>query len=106
NPLDAAFLTWQSLPVHLNGRPVQFLAQDIDPTIKVSGQAQSAEPVLWLMLKPDTVLGLANAETGNPNLVRPHLMEPRWHSITQSLSVTGLDLSRTAYLVLWAWEAG
>ncbi|PYO40839.1 MAG: cell surface protein SprA, partial [Gemmatimonadetes bacterium] len=106
NPLDAAFLTWQSLPVHLNGRPVQFLAQDIDPTIKVSGQAQSAEPVLWLMLKPDTVLGLANAETGNPNWVRPHLMEPRWRSITQSLSVTGLDLSRTEYLEFWVWEDG
>jgi Motility related/secretion protein len=106
NPLDAAFLTWQSLPVHLDGRPVQFLSQDIDPTIRVTGQAQSAEPVLWLTLKPDTVLGLANSNTGNPNWVRPHLAEPRWRSITQSLSVTGIDLSRTEYLEFWVWEDG
>ncbi|HEX9279266.1 MAG TPA: cell surface protein SprA [Gemmatimonadales bacterium] len=106
NPLDAAFLTWQSLPVHLDGRPVQFLAQDIDPNIRVSGQAQSAEPVLWLTLKPDTVLGLANFVTGNPNWVKPHVVEPRWRSITQSLSVTGIDLTRTEYLEFWVWEDG
>ena len=106
DPRDAGFLTWQSLPVHLDGRPVQFLAQDIDPNIRLTGQAQSAEPVLWLMLKPDTVLGLANAATGAPTWVKPHRVAPRWRSITQSLSATGVDLSRTEYLEFWVWEDG
>ncbi len=107
NPLDAAFLTWQSLPVHANGSPVQFFATDIDPTIRLTGQAQSAEPVLWLMLKPDTALGLANVNTGNPNWVRPHRVgAPRWRSITQGLGATGVDLSRVEYLEFWVWEDG
>ena len=92
--------------MHLDGRPVQFFAKDIDPDIQVIGQAQSAEPVLWLTLKPDTVLGLANSVTGNPNWVKPHVVEPRWRSITQSLSVTGIDLTRTEYLEFWVWEDG
>src|SRR2546422_9774498 len=56
------------------------------------------------MLKPDTVLGLADVNTGNPNWVRPHQDGPRWRSITQPLSATGIDLSRTEYLELWVWE--
>ncbi|HET7251244.1 MAG TPA: hypothetical protein VFI79_15435, partial [Gemmatimonadales bacterium] len=51
--LDAVPLTWQSLPLDQKGNPVQFFPRDIDPTIVLVGQAQSAEPVLWLMLKPD-----------------------------------------------------
>ncbi|PYO35278.1 MAG: hypothetical protein DMD74_08000 [Gemmatimonadetes bacterium] len=39
DPRDAGFLTWQSLPVHLDGRPVQFLAQDIDPNIRLRDHA-------------------------------------------------------------------
>jgi hypothetical protein len=107
DPLDAAFLTWQSLPVHANGSAVQFLATQIDPTIQLTGQTQSAEPVLWLMMKPDTVLGLANASTGSPNWVRPHGPgAPRWRSVTQTLSATGVDLSRVEYLEFWVWEDG
>jgi motility/secretion related protein SprA len=107
DPVEAAFLTWQSLPIHADGSPVQFLPTQIDPTIRLTGQAQSAEPVLWLMLKPDTVLGLANANTGAPNWVRPRIPgAPRWRSITQTLSATGVDLSRVEYLEFWVWEDG
>ncbi len=101
---NAAFLTWQSLPYNRDGSPVQFLAQQIDPTIRTIGQAQSAEPALWIMMKPDTVLGLADAKSGAPNWVRPHQDGPRWRSITQVLSSTGIDLSRIEYLELWVWE--
>ena len=109
---DAAFLTWQSLPynvVNNQYQPVQFLPQQIDPTLRFVGQAQAAEPVLWLMLKPDTVLGLANNRVGSPsfglpNWVRPHHDAPRWRSITQSLSTTGIDLSRVEFLEFWVWE--
>jgi len=107
DPVNAAFLTWQGLPYNvINNRydPVQFLPQQIDPTIRFAGQTQAAEPVLWLMLKPDTVLGLANNRTGLANWVRPAQNAPRWRSITQTLSPTGIDLSRVEFLEFWVWE--
>jgi len=112
NVADAAFLTWQSLPYNVSSNqfvPVQFLPQQIDPSLRFTGQAQSAEPVLWLMLKPDTVLGLANNRPespsfGLPNWTRPTHDAPRWRSITQTLSVTGVDLSRVEFLEFWVWE--
>jgi hypothetical protein len=109
DPNQAAFLTWQSLPYSVNGAPMQFLPQQIDPTLRFTGQAQAAEPVLWLTLKPDSVLGLANNRHGSPdfglpNWTRPPLHAPRWRSITQTLSATGVDLSRVEFLELWVWE--
>lgn len=106
---DAAALTWQNLPYNSDGSPVQFFPQQIDPTIRLAGQAQSAERALWLMLKPDTVLGLANNNPtspayGAPNWVRPPQQAPRWRSITLPLSETGIDLSRVEFLELWVWE--
>src|SRR3989449_10271153 len=59
DPANAVALTWQNRPLNPDGTPVQFLPQQIDPQIRLVGQAQSAEPILWLTLKPDTVLGLA-----------------------------------------------
>ena len=107
--VDAVPLVWQSLPANPDGRFVQFTAQQIDPTIRLVGQAQAAEPVLWLMLKPDTMMGLADSRTGNPNWRRPGFgsnarFATRWRSITQTLSTTGIDLSRVEYLEFWVWE--
>ena len=110
----AAFLTWQSLPYDFRSgqaQPMQFLPTQIDPTIRLVGQTTVAEPVLWLTLKPDTVLGLANNRPaspgfGEPNWVRPPTNAPRWRSITQTLSPTGIDLSRTEFLEFWVWEDG
>jgi hypothetical protein len=112
--LDAVPLTWQSLPCNLDFktgdcRLVQFTSDKIDPNIVLLGQTQSAEPVLWLMLKPDTMMGLADSRTGNPNWRRPgsgNNARPttRWRSITQTLSATGIDLSRVEYLEFWVWE--
>src|SRR5207245_10496980 len=59
DPRDAAFLTWQSLPVHLDGRPVPFLAQDIDPSISLTGQAASAAPAVRLLHTPERALSLS-----------------------------------------------
>ena len=106
DPNQAAFLTWQSLPYALSNNglvPRQFLPQQIDPTLRFTGQAQAAEPVLWLTLKPDSVLGLAN-QAGVPNWTRPPQNTPRWRSITQALSATGVDLSRVEFLEFWVWE--
>src|SRR5437879_45436 len=63
------------------------------------------------MMKPDTVLGHANntpasPNFGAPNWVRPPTNGPRWRSITQTLSPTGVDLSRTEFLEFWVWEDG
>ncbi len=107
--LDAVPLTWQSLPLDQKGNLIQFFPQQIDPTIVLVGQAQSAEPVLWLTLKPDTMMGLANSRTGIPNWRRPGTgnnarSATRWRSITQTLSATGVDLSRVEYLEFWVWE--
>ena len=114
--VDAVPLTWQSLPVDFSGHLVQFFAQQIDPTIRLAGQAQSAEPVLWLMLKPDTMMGLADSRTDNPRYGIPNWRRPgsgnnarpatRWRSITQTLAATGIDLSRVEYLEFWVWEDG
>jgi hypothetical protein len=114
DPANAAFLTWQSLPYNLRGSsyvPVQFLPREIDPTLLFAGQTQGAEPVLWLMLKPDTVLGLANNRPGSPSFGRPNWTRPpqdapRWRSLTQTLSPTGIDLSRVEFLEFWIWEDG
>ncbi|HEY6785598.1 MAG TPA: cell surface protein SprA, partial [Gemmatimonadales bacterium] len=109
DPVNAAFLTWQSLPVNADGSLVQFLPQKIDPTIVLAGATQTAEPVLWITMKPDTVLGLAHngpdtALVGLPNWVRKPVAGPRWRSITQTFSATGIDLSRVEYLEFWVWE--
>ena len=112
NPDDAAFLTWQSLPYNVSNNqylPVQFLSTQIDPTLRLTGAAQAAEPVLWLMMKPDSVMGLANNRPGSPsfglpNWTRPAHDAPRWRSITQTLSATGVDLSRVEFLEFWVWE--
>jgi hypothetical protein len=112
DPNQAAFLTWQSLPYRASGgqlAPIQYLPQQIDPTLRFTGQAQAAEPVLWLTLQPDTVLGLANTrrdspDFGHPNWTRVPQNAPRWRSITQTLSATGVDLSRVEFLEFWVWE--
>lgn len=101
---NAAALTWQSLPLNADGSVIQFFPQQIDPQIVLAGAAQAAEPVLWVTMKPDTMLGLADSRTGLPNWVRPPVAGPRWRSITTVLSSTGIDLSRVEYLELWVWE--
>ena len=112
DPNQAAFLTWQSLPYRAGGgqfAPIQYLPQQIDPTLRFTGQAQAAEPVLWVTLQPDSVLGLANTrrdspDFGHPNWTRLPQNAPRWRSITQTLSATGIDLSRVEFLEFWVWE--
>jgi len=100
---DAVPLTWQSLRAVRSGT-VQFRARDIDPSIQVQGAAEAAEPVLWLRLHPDTVGGLPDLQTGVPRWHVPHTPGPRWRSITQPLSATGVDFSRIEYLEFWVYE--
>jgi hypothetical protein len=70
----------------------------------VTGATQNPEQVLWVLLKPDTVLGIADVNTGEPNWVRPAQFAPRWRAITLPLAAGGLDLSRVEFLEFWVWE--
>jgi hypothetical protein len=101
---DATLLVWQNLIAAGPNVTVQFRAQDIDPSIRLQGAGQTAEQVLWLSLHPDTLGGLLDPLTFNPRWVLKHGEGPRWRSITQPLSTTGIDLSRTEFLEFWLFE--
>jgi hypothetical protein len=102
---DAAPLIWQNLIGAAGNRTVQLSARDIDPSIVVQGTGASAEQVLWLTLHPDTVGGAPDS-VGRPRWLLPHTPGPRWRSISQPLSATGLDLSRTEFLEFWVLDPG
>ena len=101
---DAVSLVWQNLIAAAENTAVQFRARDIDPSIRLQGAGETAETVLWLSLHPDTLGGLPDPVSFKPRWVLPHVPGPRWRSITQSLSTTGADLSRTEFLEFWVFE--
>jgi len=100
---DAVPFTWQNL-IQTSTGIVQFRASEIDPSIVVQGAGATYEPVLWDLMYTDTVGGLPDANTGRIRWYVPHTDGPRWRSITQPLSATGVDLSRVEYLELWVYE--
>jgi hypothetical protein len=102
---DASPLTWQNLIRAAGNRTLQLNARDIDPSIVVQGTGASAEQVLWLALHPDTVGGAVDS-VGRPHWLLPHTPGPRWRSISQPLSATGIDLSRTEFLEFWVLDLG
>ena len=101
---DATLLTWQNLIPATNGQVVQLRAQDIDPTIRVVGTGQQAETILWGALHPDTIGGLLNPNTFQHRWFLPHSDGPRWRSIVQPFSASGVDLSRIEFLEFWVLE--
>jgi len=101
---NAVPLVWQNLISSSTG-VVQFTSQGIDPTIVLQGTGQTAENVLWLTLHPDTVGGLPDPTSGATRWYLPHTPgAPRWRSMSQPLSATGVDLSRVEYLEFWVFE--
>jgi len=101
---DAVPLTWQNLIPTSGNQIYQPKAQDIDPSIVVQGAGQTAETVLWLALHPDTVGGLPDPRTFRNRWFLPHTPGPRWRSISEPLSATGIDLSRVEYLEFWVLD--
>ena len=105
---DAVSLVWQNLIAAAQNTAVQFRARDIDPSIRLQGAGETAETVLWLSLHPDALGGLPDPVSFKPRWVLPRrdvrVPRPRWRSITQSLSTTGVDLSRTEFLEFWLFE--
>ncbi len=103
---DAVPLVWQNLIRGPEGL-VQFGPQDIDSTIILTGTGISVETTLWLSLKPDTIGGAPDPNTGVPRWYRSHTAGPRWRSMTQPLgggSGVGVDLSRVEFLEFWVLE--
>ncbi|MBI1723365.1 MAG: cell surface protein SprA [Gemmatimonadetes bacterium] len=103
--LDAVPLIWQNLIGVSGDRTLQLRARDIDPSIVVQGTGEAAETVLWLAMHPDIVGGAADS-LGRPRWFVDHTKGPRWRSMSQALSTTGLDLSRTEFLEFWVLDPG
>ncbi len=102
---DAVALMWQNLIPTSGGGVYQLRSQDIDPSIVVQGATQSSETVLWLALHPDTLGGLPDPRNFKPRWLLPRNPgHPRWRSMSQPLSATGIDLSRTEFLEFWVLE--
>lgn len=103
DPNDAVPLIWQNL---VPGAEQGFRSQDIDSTIVTTGAIETFENVLWMTLKPDTVGGMPDPETGAPRWLRSRTPGPRWRSVTQPFGRSGLgvDLSRTEFLEFWVLE--
>ncbi len=105
---DAVALSWQNLiPAGTSGNNTfQLRAQDIDPSIVTQGTGLNYETVMWMALHPDTIGGLPDPKTFDATYrwYIPHTNGPRWRSMTQPLSPTGVDLSRTEYLEFWVLE--
>jgi hypothetical protein len=101
---DAVALTWQNLVPAADGRIVQILPQEIDPSIRTQGTGRTAETVLWLAVHADTVGGLVDPVTFRTRWLLAHTPGPRWRSVTQPLSATGVDLTRVEFLEFWVLE--
>jgi hypothetical protein len=101
---DAVPLTWQNLILTEDGKIFQATPQSIDPSIVLQGTSTAIETVLWMSLYPDTIGGLPDPRTFRNRWLLPHTPGPRWRSMTQPLSATGIDLSRIEYLEFWVLD--
>jgi len=100
---DAVQLTWQNLIATASGTP-ELRASDIDPQLRVAGQGDQLETVLYMTLHPDTSGGQTR-RNGTLRWVMPtRLNRPRWRSMATSLSATGTDLSRNEFLEFWVFR--
>ncbi len=106
NTSDAVTFIWQNAIEKADGEPFEVGPQEIDSSIVLTGASRPKETLLWMTLKPDTVGGGPDPNTGAPRWIRPLRPGPRWRSITQPLDRSGLgvDLSRVEFLEFWVLE--
>jgi len=100
---DAVQLTWQNLIATATGTP-ELRASDIDPQLRVAGQGDQLETVLYTTLHPDTSGGQTRRNTTLRWVLPTRLNRPRWRSMVTPLSTTGADLSRNEYLEFWVFR--
>ncbi|HWA14815.1 MAG TPA: cell surface protein SprA, partial [Gemmatimonadales bacterium] len=99
---DAAQLTWQNLIINDAGQVVELRARDIDDRIRVAGQQDNLETVLYAALQADTVGSFEGGLVRWKMPARPGA--PRWRTMVTPLSSTGVDLSKNEFLEFWVFH--
>jgi hypothetical protein len=106
----AGTLAWQNLAAVFDSatgqaNAVQFFAEQIDTTITFTGSNafRSPEQVLWMTLYPLGIGGQFCNECARSDFKWkiPGLTGRRWRSLSQTLSTSGVDLSRVENLDFW-----
>lgn len=100
---DAVQLTWQNLIATASGTP-ELRASDIDPQLRVAGQGDQLETVLYTAFHPDTSGGQTRRDNTFRWVMPSRPNQPRWRSMVTPLSTTGTDLSRNEYLEFWMFR--
>jgi hypothetical protein len=102
---DAVALTWQNLiPAPGSTGPLELKPQDIDTLIRVAGQGEQSETVMYLTLHADTAGGIVQRNNASRWTLPSRDFRPRWRSMVTSLSSTGLDLTRDEFLEFWLFQ--
>jgi hypothetical protein len=107
---SAGTIAWQNLAAVFDSatgqaNAVQFFAEQIDTTITFTGSNafRSPEQVLWMTLYPLSIGGQFCNECARSDFKWkiPGLFGRRWRSLSQTLSPSGIDLSRVENLDFW-----
>jgi len=101
---DAVALTWQNLATDQNGQVRELRARDIDPLIRVAGQGDNPETVMYAALHADTAGGMVQRNRASRWTQPRRDFAPRWRSMVTALSPTGLDLSNDDFLEFWLFQ--
>lgn len=102
---DAVALTWQNLiPAAGSNGPLELKPQDIDTLIRVAGQGEQSETVMYLTLHADTAGGIVQRDNSSRWTLPPRYFRPRWRSMVTSLSPTGLDVTNDEFLEFWLFQ--
>jgi hypothetical protein len=101
---DAVALTWQNLATDENGQVRELRARDIDPLIRVAGQGDNPETVMYTALHADTAGGMVQRNRASRWTLPRRDFKPRWRSMVTALSPTGLDLSNDDFLEFWLFQ--
>jgi Motility related/secretion protein len=101
---DAVQLTWQNLATDQNGQVRELRARDIDPLIRVAGQGDNPETVMYAALHADTAGGMVQRNRASRWTLPRRDFAPRWRSMVTALSPTGLDLSNDDFLEFWLFQ--
>jgi hypothetical protein len=103
---DAVQLIMQNLIPNQHDSLTQLSPHDIDTTIVLtSSKTPTIEPVLWLTLHADTAGGVLRYTPSSYWSLPARPFQPRWRTMTSSISQTGADLSRNDYFQFSVYQA-
>jgi hypothetical protein len=101
---DAVALTWQNLVPGPNGQAVELRPQNIDSLIRLAGQGEEPETIMYLTLHADTAGGVVQRNNASRWTLPRRDFRPRWRSMVTPLSPTGVDLSNDDFLEFWVFQ--